>query len=91
MQQLAEEISHEYYRKLGLQLGLSDAKLSNIEHDNGSAEAFTYAALKEWFKTVRGRNARKKLVEALQKCGLRHQARKIMDGKECQDGRALGQ
>ena len=82
LQQLSENISHQYYRKLGLQLELSEAKLSNLEHDFKTTEAATYAALKEWLKNVCGREARRELVDALQKCGLRHLAEKIQNGKD---------
>ncbi|XP_054753344.2 NLR family CARD domain-containing protein 4-like [Lytechinus pictus] len=80
---LAEEVSHEYYTNLGLNLGLYDPKLRNILRDNGSQERATYDMLCCWLGETRECERRPRLVEALDGSRLRHLADKIEQGAYC--------
>eukprot|EP00057_Strongylocentrotus_purpuratus_P014968 XP_011669442.1 PREDICTED: uncharacterized protein LOC105440697 [Strongylocentrotus purpuratus] len=78
---LAEGMDPSDFRKVGLALGFTEAKLSQFEKDKlGNSMLATYQMLCEWRKTVRESEARKTLVDTLESIKLVQLAESVRTG-----------
>eukprot|EP00057_Strongylocentrotus_purpuratus_P008427 XP_011662901.1 PREDICTED: NACHT, LRR and PYD domains-containing protein 3-like [Strongylocentrotus purpuratus] len=79
---LAEGIDPSDFRKVGLALGFTEAKLSQFEKDKlGNSMLATYQMLCEWRKTVRESEARETLVDTLESIKLVQLADSVRTGQ----------
>ncbi|XP_030851271.1 uncharacterized protein LOC762918 isoform X1 [Strongylocentrotus purpuratus] len=88
---LAEKVPHGYYMKLGLRLGVDEVKLDNLLRDEQRTEKAMYAVLCCWWNDTKECETRKRLVEALSKCGLKVLADKVEKGILCTDSSSTKQ
>eukprot|EP00057_Strongylocentrotus_purpuratus_P018142 XP_011672616.1 PREDICTED: uncharacterized protein LOC105442325 [Strongylocentrotus purpuratus] len=79
---LAEGMDPSDFRKVGLALGFTEAKLSQFEKDKlGNSMLATYQMLSEWRKTVRESEARETLVDTLESIKLVQLADSVRTGQ----------
>eukprot|EP00057_Strongylocentrotus_purpuratus_P015036 XP_011669510.1 PREDICTED: uncharacterized protein LOC105440725 [Strongylocentrotus purpuratus] len=79
---LANDMDPSYFRKVGLALGFTEAKLSQFEKDQrGNSMQATYLMLYEWWNTVHESKARKILVKKLESIELVQLADSVRKGQ----------
>ena len=78
--ELTDLMDHSDFRRLGLNLGFTEAALQRNEHDRRDAREATYIMLADWLKNIPSDESRGALVKACRHCRLTRLAENVETG-----------